>query len=96
MHLQSKALIHLEHDENVIEKRYYLKNLKLDLKNETISLFPNTDWDSTNIGLNDSYEDPFDFVEKIVKFAHDNNNYNVVIRCHPAEKVIFIKDRQDL
>ena len=45
--------------------------------------------DSTNIGLNDSYEDPFDFIEKIVKFAHDNNNYNVVIRCHPAEKVNF-------
>ncbi len=96
MHLQSKSLNTpwKYYDENVIEKKdIVLKNLKLDLKNETISIFPNTDWDSTNIGLNDSYEDPFDFIEKIVKFAHDNNNYNVVIRCHPAEKKVNFHQR---
>jgi len=96
MHLQSKSLNTpwKYYDENIIEKKeIILNNLNLDLKKTTISIFPNTDWDSTNIGLNDAFEDPFNFIEKMVKFAYENNNYNIVIRCHPAEKKVNFHQR---
>lgn len=96
MYLQSKSLNtpFRYYDENAIEeKKQIFDNLKLDPNKDTISIFPNTDWDSTNIGLDDAYKDPYNFIEKIVKFAHDNENYNVIIRCHPAEKKVSFHQR---
>ena len=93
MFLQSKSLSTpwKYYDENIIEEEQkILQELNIDKSKKIISIFPNMDWDSTNVGIDDAFEDSYDFLEKIVKFASKNKDYNVVIRCHPAEaKVDF-------
>ena len=68
MFLQSKSLSTpwKYYDENIIEEEQkILQELNIDKSKKIISIFPNMDWDSTNVGIDDAFEDSYDFLEKI-------------------------------
>lgn len=91
MYSQSKSLNtpYKYYDDNTIEeKNKIFKYLNLDGEKKIISIFPNTDWDSSSIGLDDAYDDQYHFIHEMIKFSKNNQDYNVIIRCHPGEQKV--------
>lgn len=91
MHSQSNSLNtpYKYYDNNIInQKNKIFRYLNLDMEKKIISIFPNTDWDSSTIGLDDAYDDQYHFIHEMIKFSKNNQDYNVIIRCHPGEQKV--------
>ena len=91
MYAQSKSLNtpYKYYDENIIKKKKEIfDHLKIDCGKKIITIFPNTDWDSSTLGLDDAYDDQYHFIHEMIKFSKKNQDYTVIIRCHPGEQKV--------
>ena len=61
--------------------------LGLDSRKKIISIFPNQDWDSTALCVDDVYKNQFDFLENMILLSRDFSDYNFVLRPHPVDSV---------
>jgi hypothetical protein len=61
--------------------------LGFDSRKKIISIFPNQDWDSTALCVDDVYKNQFDFLENMILLSRDLSDYNFVLRPHPVDAV---------
>lgn len=62
-------------------------SLQFDNNQKIISIFPNQDWNSTALCLDDVYKNQYDFLENMILLSRDLPNYNFVLRPHPVDAV---------
>lgn len=66
-------------DENLLIK-------KMDLNKPTAILFANVSNDLNALERSIQFDDQFDWIEKCIDYFNVNQNYNLIIKPHPAEK----------
>ena len=62
-----------------------LNLLGLKSAQKIISIFPNQDWDSTALGIDDAFKNQYDFLEYIFFLSKNFPNYHFILRPHPAD-----------
>jgi len=67
-----------------------LKNLNFINNNKPIvAMFPNLTWDAAVSGRRTIFKGVLEWINETIKFANRNDSFNLVIRVHPAEMLIF-------
>jgi hypothetical protein len=71
-----------------------LKN-RLGIKNDIkiITIFTNLIWDAANVSRDIAFKDPLECIIKTIEYYKSNNKVQIVIRSHPAEKVLGTHER---
>ena len=71
-----------------------LKNrLEIPLHKKIITIFTNLIWDAANVSRDIAFKNPLECIIKTIEYYQDNNSVQIVIRSHPAEKVLGTKER---
>lgn len=79
-----------EKTENLAE----LKNkLGIQPHSKVITIFTNLIWDAANVSRDIAFESPLDCIEKTINRYANRNDAHILIRPHPAEKVIGTNER---
>ncbi len=58
-----------------------------------ITIFTNLIWDAANVSRDIAFSSPIDCVKKTIDYYFNRKDVHVVIRSHPAEKVLGTKER---
>ena len=58
-----------------------------------ITIFTNLIWDAANVSRDIAFDNAFDCVVKTIEAFRDRDDIQVVLRSHPAEKVLGTKER---
>ena len=66
--------------------------LGLDRQKPIVTFFPNLTWDSTAVGRRTIFPSIFEWLDKSIEHLW-GKDVNVVVRVHPAEKMVFEGDR---
>lgn len=69
------------------------QRLKIPLDRKCISIFTNLIWDAANVSRDIAFKDPFECVVETIKRFRNNDEIQVVLRSHPAEKVLGTRER---
>jgi hypothetical protein len=82
---------------NFSEKEKNLTSLKQKLSisenRKTITIFTNLVWDAANVSRDIAFQSPLDCIIKTIEKYRNNNQVHILIRTHPAEKVLGTKER---
>ena len=66
-------------------------NIRLDKK--IITIFTNLIWDAANVSRDIAFKNPLECIIKTILHYQENDSVQIVIRSHPAEKVLGTKER---
>ena len=66
-------------------------NIRLDKK--IITIFTNLIWDAANVSRDIAFKNPLECIIKTILYYQENDSVQIVIRSHPAEKVLGTKER---
>ncbi len=58
-----------------------------------ITVFTNLIWDAANVSRDIAFDSPLDCICQLVNKYGKNNDYHILVRCHPAEKVLGTHER---
>lgn len=58
-----------------------------------ITIFTNLIWDAANVSRDVAFSSPFDCIIKTIEYYIKRKDVHIVIRSHPAEKVLGTKER---
>ena len=72
----------IENQDILLKKLNLIKNNK-----PIVAMFPNLTWDAAVSGRRTIFKSVFEWIHETVKYASENNNFNFVIRVHPAEAI---------
>jgi len=71
-----------------------LKNqLKIPLDSKVITIFTNLIWDAANVSRDLAFKNALECVIETIEFFKNHPKVHVVLRAHPAEKVLGTKER---
>ncbi|HUZ60635.1 MAG TPA: hypothetical protein VMU83_17820 [Hanamia sp.] len=68
-------------------------NLKIKPEAKVITIFTNLIWDAANVARDIAFSSTLDCIEQTINYYHQNENIHILIRCHPAEKVLGTQER---
>ncbi len=71
------------------------KLLNIDPHAKVITIFTNLIWDAANVARDIAFPSALDCIEQTIKYFAGNKNVHILIRSHPAEKVIGTRERYD-
>lgn len=60
---------------------------------KVISIFTNLIWDAANVSRDIAFDSPLDCIAKTIEHYNADRNVKILIRSHPAEKVLGTKER---
>ncbi|MBT5492295.1 hypothetical protein HOK00_08735, partial [bacterium] len=69
------------------------KRLNIPKHRKIITIFTNLIWDAANVSRDIAFKSPFECIIKTIEHYTNNLNVQVVIRTHPAEKVLGTKEQ---
>ena len=73
-------------DENIIDnEKEIISLLGIDSRKKIIACYPNVFWDSVHMGLNSVSKDLTSWLEDMINFVKDRDEFQLIIRTHPAE-----------
>tara|TARA_B100001175_G_C19514652_1_gene646472 strand:- start:8938 stop:10365 length:1428 start_codon:yes stop_codon:yes gene_type:complete len=73
-------------DENIIDnEKEIISLLGIDARKKIIACYPNVFWDSVHMGLNSVSKDLTSWLEDMINFVKDRDEFQLIIRTHPAE-----------
>jgi CDP-glycerol glycerophosphotransferase (TagB/SpsB family) len=58
-----------------------------------ITIFTNLIWDAANVSRDVAFKNPLECITKTIEYFKDNDKVQIVIRSHPAEKVLGTKEK---
>ena len=58
-----------------------------------ITVFTNLIWDAANVSRDIAFSSPLDCIKKTIDYYLDKKDVHIIIRSHPAEKVLGTKER---
>lgn len=58
-----------------------------------ITVFTNLIWDAANVSRDIAFSSPIDCIKKTIDYYIDKKEVHIIIRSHPAEKVLGTKER---
>jgi hypothetical protein len=71
-----------------------LKNrLKIPLNKKIVTIFTNLIWDAANVSRDIAFKNPLECIIKTIEYYQGNDSVQIVVRSHPAEKVLGTKER---
>lgn len=71
-----------------------LKNqLGISQKAKVLTLFTNVIWDAANVSRDIAFENPLECIAQTINTYKDRKDVHIVIRTHPAEKIIGTEER---
>ena len=69
------------------------KQLNIPLNNKVITLFTNLIWDAANVARDLAFSNAFECLIATIDYYNEQEEVHIVIRAHPAEKVLGTKER---
>lgn len=69
------------------------KRLGIPLESKCIVIYTNLIWDAANVSRDLAFESTHDCILKTVEHFKDRSDVQVVVRCHPAEKVLGTSEK---
>ena len=58
-----------------------------------VTVFTNLIWDAANVSRDIAFESPLDCIRQLIEKYENDERYHVLVRCHPAEKVLGTHER---
>ncbi|MEP6596711.1 MAG: hypothetical protein ABJA71_12230, partial [Ginsengibacter sp.] len=82
---------------NLVERNRDINSVKELLRikpnAKVITIFTNLIWDAANVARDIAFTSALDCIEQTIKYFYKNENVHILIRCHPAEKVLGTQER---
>ena len=82
---------------NPVERNRDINSVKTSLgisaDAKVITIFTNLIWDAANVSRDVAFSSALDCIEKTIEYYRENENVHILIRSHPAEKVLGTKER---
>lgn len=69
------------------------QSLGIQLHAKVITIFTNLIWDAANVARDIAFSSAMDCIKQTIKYYQGNENVHILIRCHPAEKVLGTQQR---
>lgn len=69
------------------------RQLQIKESAKVITIFTNLIWDAANVSRDIAFDSPLDCIKKTIDHYQNNSDVHVLIRCHPAEKVLGTSER---
>jgi len=60
---------------------------------KVITIFTNLIWDAANVARDIAFSSALDCIEQTIKYFNENDHIHILVRSHPAEKVLGTKER---
>jgi hypothetical protein len=69
------------------------KELGIPNNRKLVTIFTNLIWDAANVSRDIAFESPLNCIKKTIDYYKGRNDVQIVIRSHPAEKVLGTSER---
>lgn len=74
------------YDENTLsDVEIIRRHIELRENTPVVSLFTNSSWDSSAVGLDRAFDNMFDWIFQVIAYATKRSDVEFIIRAHPAE-----------